>query len=66
MLIFQTVVTVEVLRRQLNEDNESDSRRGCTPAHTITPGTFIWTAIQIEEQQYVSFSIYPLRQLLIL
>lgn len=58
VLIFSTVVTVESLRRQLDNDNESDSHRGHTPPHTMTPGTLIWTAIQIEEQQYVSLT-YP-------
>ena len=48
-----TVVTVETLRCQLDEDNESDTCQGHAPLHTMTPSTFIWTAIKIEEQQYV-------------
>ena len=41
------------LRRQFDKDEDRELRRGRTPPHTVTSSTFIWNAIQIEEQQYV-------------
>ena len=52
VLIF-IVVTMATLRRQFDKDEDRKLRRGCTPPHTVTSSTFIWNAIQIEEQQYV-------------
>lgn len=50
---------MEALRRELNEDGESVPHRNQPLPHAITPGTFIFTAIQIEEQQYVVSSSHP-------
>ena len=52
VLIF-IVVTMATLRRQFDKDEDRELRRGRTPPHTVTSSTFIWNAIQIEEQQYV-------------
>lgn len=44
---------MESLKRQLNDDEDRELRRGHTPPHAVTPSTFIGNAIKIEEQQYV-------------
>jgi hypothetical protein len=62
VLIF-TVVTMKSLRRQLDQDEESESREGRTHPHTVTASTFIGSAIQIEEQQYVPPAQHRLKPL---
>ena len=44
---------MEALKRQLEVDEDCESRQGHTPPHAMTPSTFIGNAIQIEGQQYV-------------
>lgn len=48
---------MESLKRQIDKDEEHDLRRGHIPPHAVTASTFIWNAIQIEEQQYVPYSV---------
>ena len=52
-MLIPIVVTMDSLRRQLDQDESRDVSRGCTPPHTMTASHFIWDALQIEEQQYV-------------
>lgn len=47
------VVTMEGLRRQLDQDESRDASRGRTLPNTVTASHFMWDAFQIEEQQYV-------------
>lgn len=57
---------MDSLQRELDRDGELDPHRSRTPPHTITPGNFIRTAIQIEEQQYVHFLACSPQKLIIL
>ena len=45
------VVTMESLRRQLDQDENRDASLGRSPPHTVTASQFIWDALRIEEQQ---------------
>lgn len=47
------VVTMESLKRQLDEDEKRELRQGRTPPHATSASTFIGSAIQIEREQYV-------------
>lgn len=44
---------MQSLKDQLDEDEALDRRQGRTPLHAMSPGAFLESAIQIEEQQYV-------------
>ena len=44
---------METLKRQLEADEDCESRRGRTSPHAVTPSAFIGNAIRIEGQQYV-------------
>ena len=46
---------METLKRQLEVDEDRQSRQGRTPPHAVTPSAFIGNAIQIEGQQYVPY-----------
>jgi hypothetical protein len=45
------VVTMDSLKKQLDNDEAYNVRLGYTPPHSVTAGNFIWNAIQIEEEQ---------------
>ena len=53
MLII-VVVTVNSLKRRLDDDDARELRQGRAALHTVTASAFIETALQIEEQQYVA------------
>lgn len=44
---------MESLKRQLDEDEQCELRRGHTPPHTVSANAFLGGAIQIEQEQYV-------------
>ena len=54
-------MTMESLRRQLDQDEARDLRQGRTPPHAVTASVFIWDALQLEQQQYVPCQITPIQ-----
>jgi len=55
-----TVMTMESLRRQLDQDEARESQQGRTPPHAVTASAFVGEALQVEQQQYVTRLITPI------
>ena len=51
-MLILTVMTMESLRHQLDQDEARESREGRTPPHAVTASAFIGDALRIEQQQY--------------
>ena len=60
LILTLTVVTVASLRRKFNNNNARKLRRGHVPPHIISPSSFLGSALQIEEQQYVPCHVTPI------
>lgn len=59
-MLNHAVVTVDSLKRLLNEDDKRELRQGRSPPHAVSASAFITSAIQVEEEQYVPPSITTL------
>lgn len=44
---------MEALKRRLDEAERLELSQGRTPPHTVSASTFISSAIQVEQEQYV-------------
>jgi len=52
-LLILAVMTMESLRRQLDQDEARQSRQGHPSPHAVTASAFLGDALQIEQRQYV-------------